>query len=171
MKKNEKHLKVVNSALFIVYLLILVWVILFKLQFSLSEIDYTRNVNLIPFHYSTSVGKQFHIGEIRDNVLIFIPFGIFLSMLAPKMKVQNKLIMMSGTSLAFEIAQYVLAIGGTDITDVMSNTLGGAVGLALYALFLKIVKNRQTANVIISVIAGCVTISFLGLVVVLLQSN
>ena len=51
MKKNEKHLKVVNSALFIVYLLILVWVILFKLQFSLSEIDYTRNVNLIPFHY------------------------------------------------------------------------------------------------------------------------
>jgi glycopeptide antibiotics resistance protein len=35
-------------------------------------------------------------------------------------------------SVAFETVQYVLSIGFTDITDVMTNTLGGVLGLVLY---------------------------------------
>lgn len=102
MKKSRKHLKIIISMLFVIYLVILVWVILFKFQFSLGNIDHTRSINLIPFHYSTAVGEQFHIKEVRDNVLIFIPFGIMLSMLAPKMKLQNKVLIIFGTSLVLE---------------------------------------------------------------------
>ena len=35
-------------------------------------------------------------------------------------------------SFAVEIIQFVLAMGVADITDVITNTLGGFVGLALY---------------------------------------
>ena len=41
--KNEKKITV---ALLIVYLLILSWIILFKLQFSFSALDHIRQINL-----------------------------------------------------------------------------------------------------------------------------
>lgn len=171
MEKNRKFLKIIISILFIIYLVILVWVILFKLQFSLKDIDYIKSINLIPFHYSTAVGEQFHINEVMDNILIFIPFGILLSMLAPKMKLQNKVLIICGTSLVLETTQFLLSIGSTDITDVITNTLGGIVGIALYALLLKAVKDKQKIDTVISVVAGIVTVLFLGLMAVLLLSN
>lgn len=171
MEKNRKFLKIIISILFIIYLVILVWVILFKLQFSLGDIDHTKSINLIPFHYSTAVGEQFHINEVMDNILIFIPFGILLSMLAPKMKLQNKVLIICGTSLVLETTQFLLSIGSTDITDVITNTLGGIVGIALYALLLKAVKDKQKIDTVISVVAGIVTVLFLGLMAVLLLSN
>ena len=171
MDTKRKHLKVIISMLFIIYLVLLVWVILFKLQFSLSDIDHTRSVNLIPFHYSTAVGEQFHLNEVRDNVLIFIPFGILVSMLAPRMKLRNKFFIIFGTSLFLETMQFVLSIGGTDITDLITNSSGGAIGIALYALLLKVVKDKQKIDTVISVVAGIVTVLFLGLMAVLLLSN
>ncbi|ASA25673.1 VanZ family protein [Paenibacillus donghaensis] len=171
MEKNRKRLKIIISMLFIFYLVILVWVILFKLQFSLSNIDHTRSVNLIPFHYSTAAGEQFHIKEVRDNVLIFIPFGILLSMLAPKMKLRSKFLIIFGTSLVLEAMQFVLSIGGTDITDLITNSSGGIIGIALYALLVKVVKDKQKIDTVISVVAGIVTVLFLGLMAVLLLSN
>lgn len=171
MEKKRKRLKAIASVLFVLYLVILVWVILFKLQFTLSDIDHTRSVNLIPFHYSTAAGEQFHIGEVRDNVLIFIPFGILLSMLAPKMKLRSKILIFLGTSLVLETMQYVLTIGGTDITDLITNVSGGAIGIGLYALLLKVVKDKQKIDTVILVVAGIVTVLFLGLMAVLLLSN
>ena len=43
---------------------------------------------------------------------------------------------MAGVSLAYETLQYLLAIGASDITDLLMNTAGGAVGLLVFsALF------------------------------------
>lgn len=171
MEKKRKRLKAIVSVLFVLYLVILVWVILFKLQFTLSDIDHIRSVNLIPFHYSTSVGEQFHIREVRDNVLIFIPFGILLSMLTPRMKLRNKILIILGTSLVLETMQYVLTIGSTDITDLITNVSGGIIGIILYTLLLKVVKDKQKTDTVISVVAGIVVVLFLGLMAVLLLSN
>ena len=171
MERNRKRLKIIISVLFIFYLVILVWVILFKLQFAVSDIDHIRSVNLIPFHYSTAAGEQFHVKEVRDNVLIFIPFGILLSMLAYGMKLRNKFLIMFGTSLVLETMQFILSIGSTDITDLITNGLGGVIGIALYALLLKVVKNKQKMDMVISIVAGVVTVLFLGLMAVLLLSN
>ena len=171
MEKNRKYLKIIISILFIFYLVILVWVVLFKLQFAFSDIDHSRSINLIPFHYSTSAGEQFHIKEVMENVLIFIPFGILLSMLASRMKLRNKCLIIIGTSFGMETMQFVLSIGATDITDLITNSLGGITGIALYTLLLKVVKDRQKIDTVISVVAGIVTVLFLGLMAVLLLSN
>lgn len=171
MEKKNKRLKVIASVLFVLYLVILVWIILFKLQFTLSDIDHMRSVNLIPFHYATSIGEQFHIKEVRDNVLIFIPFGILLSMLIPRMKLRNKILIILGTSLVFETMQYVLTIGSTDITDLITNVSGGIIGIILYALLLKVLKDKQKTDTVISVVGGIAAVLFLGLMAVLLLSN
>ena len=46
-------------------------------------------------------------------------------------------------SLAAEIVQFVFAIGRTDITDVITNTLGGSLGLALYEFGSRYVSEEK----------------------------
>ena len=44
MKRRSTYLAVI---LFLIYLALLVWIILFKLQFSISDLDKIRSVNII----------------------------------------------------------------------------------------------------------------------------
>lgn len=171
MERNRTGLTILIAVLFIVYLTLLVWVILFKLQWSLNDIDRTRSVNLIPFHYAAAAGEQFQVKEVRDNVLIFIPFGVLLSMLASKMKWPNKFLIILGASLALETMQFVLAIGAADSTDLITNSSGGVIGMGLYALLLSVVKDKQKIDRVIAVGAGILAVLFLGLMAVLLLAN
>lgn len=67
--------------LFVIYLSALVWIIIFKLQFSINNIDRVRSINLIPFKGVTIVNHRIDISEIVNNVIIFVPFGIYMKML------------------------------------------------------------------------------------------
>lgn len=82
----KRSLKMLISALFVLYLVILIWIIIFKLRFSISALDHIRSVNFIPFHYSVSVSAKFHLKEVIENVLIFVPFGMYLCMLKSNLK-------------------------------------------------------------------------------------
>lgn len=168
---KKRKVKTLGALLFILYLFILVWIILFKLQFSLRDIDTIRFVNLIPFHYANSVGGLFQITEIRDNVLIFIPFGVLLSMQAPKMKLGSKILIILGTSFTLETLQYILSIGVTDITDLITNVSGGLIGILLYSFLLKTVKDKQKIDTVISVFGGIMAVLFSGLMSILLLVN
>lgn len=55
---------------------------------------------------------------------------------------QNKAMFfyLSTVSLLFEIIQYILSIGSSDITDIITNTLGGLVGVLVVSILRKIVK-------------------------------
>ena len=61
------------TILFLIYLALLVWIILFKLQFSISDLDKIRSINFIPFHYDKEIGAAFHLTEVLKNFLIFVP--------------------------------------------------------------------------------------------------
>lgn len=108
MKKKEK-INYTVPILFLLYLALLIWIILFKLQFSILDLDRVREINLIPFYYEHEV--TFHATEVLQNVLIFMPFGIYLCLLLPKSRFGVKLLLTSVVSLLLEICQYVLAIG------------------------------------------------------------
>ncbi|KAI4446661.1 hypothetical protein C823_001179 [Eubacterium plexicaudatum ASF492] len=90
MKKSEKRSFLVPF-LFVIYMALLVWIILFKLQFSISEIDKIRSINLIPFHYKNEIGMNYHLKEVLENVAIFIPLGIYLCMFRHEFTVKVKI--------------------------------------------------------------------------------
>ena len=46
-----------------------------------------------------------------------------------------KLLIIAGISLLLEITQYILAIGSSDITDLITNTAGGLLGCLLYTSY------------------------------------
>ena len=50
-------------------------------------------------------------------------------------------------SFAFEIVQYILMLGTSDLTDLITNTLGGIVGIAVFMLFKHIWRDK-TDNIL-----------------------
>ena len=157
--------------LFLIYLILLVWIILFKLQFSIHDLDMVRSVNFIPFYYDKEIGTEFHLKEVFENLLIFVPMGIYLQMLLPKGRFHGKLAVIAGTSLLLETAQYALAIGRSDITDLLTNTTGGLLGLALYCIIARLLRNRERADKLFLVLAVIASVIVIGLLALLLFLN
>lgn len=170
MRKREKTNFLV-PVLFIIYMVLLVWIIVFKLQFSISELDTVRSINLIPFYYDNEIGVRFHLTEVLENVAIFAPLGIYLCMLKHKLKFTIKLMFIVGTSLALEVFQYILSIGRSDITDLITNTCGGLLGIAIYSILVKLFRSRKRANKIITIIAFIATVLVTCGLAVLLIAN
>lgn len=65
-------------------------------------------------------------------MIVFVPYGIYVALLRPRWSFGRRLVPIVVTTVAFETIQFVFAIGRSDITDVLSNTLGGALGISIY---------------------------------------
>jgi len=154
--KNEKQ-NIFTIVLFAVYALLLIGIILFKLPFYSAEIsDGIRVINLIPLKGSFDENGVIVWREIIDNVLLFIPLGIYICMLKNKWVFRKKVLSIISLSLTFEVLQIIFAMGRSDITDILGNTLGGVIGIGVYALLYRIFKRRT--NMIINIIALAVTV-------------
>lgn len=164
--EEKKKINMVTT-LFFIYCVLLVWIILFKLQFSLNSLDKIRNINLIPFYYENNV--SFHFREVIENVIIFIPFGIYLKMIC----IDNKKTILFGfaVSLLLEVSQYVLSVGASDITDVITNTLGALIGVLFYNISIKLFKTEEKVKKIFEILALVVTIMFLLFVGTIIIAN
>ena len=122
-----------SRSLFGAYLFILLWLVLFKFSYDPIGIirDFqTRSFNLIPF-------TRAHNSEMIANFVAFIPFGVLLGINFKQVAFRYLIAVVLAFSLAVEIIQYTLAIGVADITDLIMNTLGGFVGLAVYVAVSK----------------------------------
>lgn len=127
--------------LFLFYLALLTWIIVFKLSFSLSELPRLRNLNLVPFEGSVIVNGKIDYTEIINNLIVFVPIGVYLTLLRPKAFFNNCLVII-GISLLFESVQYIFAIGASDMTDLLMNSFGGILGLVICLLMQFILKDK-----------------------------
>ena len=153
----------------VIYILVVAWIILFKMP-PISEIgnmDHLRSINLIPFHYDEETNS--HFSEVVENILIFVPFGVYLKILGK----HNIFVVACGVvfSLLLEIVQFIFGVGATDITDLMMNTLGAVAGVLIYACLKRIFKDVEKLNKVLSIIALIGTGLFMGLMMVLLLGN
>lgn len=165
MDPHNRHKKMTIILSFI-YLIILTWIIVFKLSFSLSSLPHLRGVNLIPFSESVIVNGKLDISEIILNILVFVPLGVYISMLKPDWPLWKRIAPMALVSLLYEATQYIFAIGATDITDFLGNTLGGAVGCLLYLLIYKILKERTlTVLNLLALIGTVCAVLFFGVII------
>ena len=159
--------KKITLGLFIVYLLGLTWVIVFKTQFSLGNLPEMRSINLIPFAESVFVNGKIDYTEVIQNALIFVPYGIFISALMDKKTFTVKILPIVLTSLVFETIQFVFGIGASDITDIIANTIGGIIGIAIAFVFSKIFKDNWKKIINgFCLVGGIILISFVVIVLI-----
>ena len=110
MKKEQK----LTFTLFVIYLTLLTWIILFKMQFSLTALPHIRNINLIPFSESVIINDKIDFDEIINNLIAFIPAGLYIGMLKPDWSFCKKALIPAGLSLIYESLQFAFSIGATD---------------------------------------------------------
>jgi glycopeptide antibiotics resistance protein len=121
--------------LFAVYLVLLTWVIVWKLEVPwVGEAAFVPHpVKLVPFLPSGDAGASNPL-EVLANLIFFVPFGLFLGLIAPRRRRWWHAAIFLVASLLFEITQHLLSVGSFDITDVITNTAGGMLGLGMLAL-------------------------------------
>lgn len=138
--------KTITRNLFMIYFILLTWIILMKTEFSFETVYRMRSLNLIPLEGTAVRNNQLDYQEIYLNILIFVPFGLYLSMMKPNWSFLKKLFPIFLVSFIFESLQYIFSIGATDITDLIGNTLGGVLGIFSYYLVSKGIKDRLKTN-------------------------
>jgi glycopeptide antibiotics resistance protein len=133
MTKSRDGGRALLVVLFLVYLVLLVWIVLWKLDVPWVGAGAQRQIKLVPFVRTADAGPTAPF-DLIANIALFIPFGLYLGLLAPSWRWWNVAGVLVGASVALEVAQYVLAVGRSDITDVIVNTAGGLAGLGLVVM-------------------------------------
>ena len=82
--------------------------------------------------------------------------GLYIYLLKREWPLVKKIFVITGSSLLLETIQFIFALGRTDVTDLLTNTLGGVIGLGICALLFGIFKSRTVK--IVKVIALTATI-------------
>lgn len=141
--------------LFFIYLVLLVWVVMWKLHEPFIGRDDMREIKLVPFAISSIYGASDPI-EVVQNLAVFVPLGIYLGMLKPTWRWWTIVLVAAALSLAFEIAQYVTAAGSSDTTDVVVNTAGALAGFGVLALARRTLQHRAPRALTVTLALGTV---------------
>ena len=154
-------------ALTVIVCLLVGWIILFKMSFSISTLDRISGINLIPFFYDKET--SFHLTEVALNVFAFIPLGLFLKLM--KFDFKSSVLLGFGYSCILEIMQLILKVGITDITDLITNTSGFVIGAAFYVMLSKIFKNTDMLDKVLKILATIGVVLLIAFVSILIISN
>lgn len=124
------------NLVFVVYALIL-----FQLLTD-SEINTSGGLNLVPFTemFRYRIGSTLFYSNVVGNILIFLPFGYFVSGYVKASKISHILFISAISSLTVELVQ--LQIGRSfDVDDILLNVVGAIGGFLLYIALNAIKKH------------------------------
>ncbi|HEL9629819.1 TPA: VanZ family protein [Streptococcus suis] len=137
----------ISVFLFSTYLILLAWMIVFKFDLSILYGRYGfASINLIPLAGTAVYGGVLDFPEILFNIVSFIPFGIYMEILFRKASWIVNLFVIMLVSLVFEVAQYTLLLGVADITDLLANGFGGAIGINIMYVLTSIWHEKAYAR-------------------------
>lgn len=95
-----------------------------------------ERINLVPF------SNKIHVLGYLLNVVMFLPLGFLVPLIWKGIgKFSHILITGADFSLLIELSQ-LFSYRGTDVDDLILNTLGAAVGFLLYKIWDKITNGR-----------------------------
>lgn len=144
IKKSKKDL--VIKTLMYIYIVMVLFVTLmpFPIPFGATNNLFLESVNFVPFRDLIS-NYNGAVREIILNVVMMMPFG-FLYPIIKKKNILNTVVSTLIFSLIIESSQLLSAWWGSldsrsfDVTDLITNTLGGLIGFLIYMISSKLVK-------------------------------
>jgi glycopeptide antibiotics resistance protein len=125
--------KAICLIVFSVYILIVLRLTLFRVGFhNERQANLSLFADLINTYSNVGIGAFFWV--FMGNIILFVPFGFFLSVL---LKSKNLIVItIYGFlfSLIIEATQYFTRKGVAELDDLILNTLGAAIGFFMYKL-------------------------------------
>ncbi len=135
---NKDHFtfyKEFYNFLFIIYILLLYYLLL-------STEKAASGINLIPFKEMTrySIGSELFFYNVVGNIVLFIPFGYFVSDYLKAKRIHHILIVSILISLTAETIQYKIG-RAFDVDDIILNVIGAILGFMFY-ISIQAIKNH-----------------------------
>ena len=166
--KNKQKIifyKELLALIFIIYVLCLFYVVTF------GDVSWS-NSNFIPFKemFRYSFGSNLFIKNVLGNIIMFIPYGFFISYYLKLKKPLSAFLLILLVSASIETTQ--LLIGRVfDIDDITLNVIGGMLGFLIYKLIdlindhlPPVLKNPIVYNIIILLCTALMALYMLNLI-------
>jgi glycopeptide antibiotics resistance protein len=121
------------ALLFMIYILLLFYVVTYQDPISNSISSY----NLVPFRemFRYDIGTAKFYKNIIGNLVIFVPFGLFVSYYLRKNRLGLIALLSLISSVTIEFAQRLIIGRVFDVDDIILNVIGGCVGYLIYIIF------------------------------------
>ena len=139
-RRKSKLLRAVGKVLFILYIVFLIYFLFLAEWYGRSGTEeYRYNLELFReirrfLTYREQLGTFTVFANLFGNILIFVPFGFFISMAGKTRGFFKTLFCSFGLSLCVELVQLVTRVGSFDVDDILLNTIGGILGYILFAI-------------------------------------
>lgn len=140
--RNWSRINKVVLVLFVIYAVCVCYLTIMG-----RETKAHSTINVVPFQRimkQLEKGDQQMLNHLFLNVLMMVPFGILVPLIHERLN-KFSYAFLSGmmVSIVIETVQLVFRLGECDIDDVISNTLGAAIGYLICSLTLKIIDAHR----------------------------
>ena len=140
-KKQAKKVRALGKVLFVLYIGFLIYFLFLSDWYGREGVmeEYRYNLELFKeirrfIVYREQLGVFVVFSNLFGNILIFMPFGFFISMASTSSSFFKALFNSLGLSLCVEVLQLVTRVGSFDVDDILLNTIGGVLGYIVFVL-------------------------------------
>ena len=133
--KRAKIIRAFGKVLFILYVGFLIYFLFLAEWYGRTEISEEYRYNLELFKeirrfitYREQLGTFVVAANLFGNILIFVPYGFFVSMAGRTRGFFKTFFFSMFLSLAVETVQLITRVGSFDVDDILLNTIGGSQG-------------------------------------------
>ena len=139
--KKAKIIRAFGKVLFILYVEFLIYFLFLAEWYGRTEISEGYRYNLELFKeirrfitYREQLGMFVVAANLLGNILIFVPYGFFVSMAGRRRGFFKTFFFSMFLSLAVETVQLITRVGSFDVDDILLNTVGGVLGYIVFVL-------------------------------------
>ena len=140
-QKQVKKIRTLGKVLFVLYIFFLLYFLIFSDWYGRTGVSREYQYNLVLFkeikrfiEYREELGAFAVFTNLFGNILIFMPFGFFISMASRARGFFMTLFYSFGLSLCVEVFQLLTKVGSFDVDDLLLNTIGGVLGYILFSI-------------------------------------
>ena len=147
-QRQVRRYRILGKVMFVLYIAFLVYFLCFAEWYGRTEPSEGYRYNLVLFkeimrfiEYREELGVFAVFANLFGNILIFVPYGFFISMASTSRGFFQTLFYSFALSLGVEIFQLFARVGSFDVDDLLLNTLGGILGYILF-LICNIIRRK-----------------------------
>ncbi|TCS77228.1 VanZ family protein [Muricomes intestini] len=140
-QRQTRKIRVLGKVLFVLYLFFLLYFLIFSDWYGRTEGSGQYRYNLVLFQeikrfikYREELGSFAVFTNLFGNILIFVPYGFFISMASKSRGFFMTFFYSFGLSMCVEIFQILTKVGSFDVDDLLLNTMGGILGYILFSI-------------------------------------
>lgn len=150
--RKTRVLRALGKVLFLLYVGFLIYFLFLAEWYGRTEVweEYRYNLELFKeikrfIIYREQLGTFAVFANLAGNILIFVPYGFFISMASRSRGFFKTLFFSMGLSLCVETVQLFTKVGSFDVDDILLNTIGGVLGYIIF-LICNAIRRRHYAR-------------------------